>query len=223
MSWANWISVLTSRILSAPLASARSFAGVSDVKLSSDGTVYAADSGNNRVICFPPNGKTATKVWGQINFSANGVNQIKAGSINAPYKIAIDYSRSPFPLYVSDTNNHRVLIWRDATAFRTGDPADLVIGQPDLNTALPNVEARGSRTPIPDVARVAPRDCGRRGWKPLRGRFRQQSRIATSTTHQPNRTYHAGCRDWADGFRKFYFSCNQRFFVAGAGWDRDRS
>ena len=132
-----------------PLASARSFAAVTDVKVDAEGNVYAADTGNNRVIGFARNAKTAVKVWGQNDFSANGANQIKAGSINAPYKIAIDYSQSPFALYVSDTNNHRVLIWRDATRFRTGDPADLVIGQPDLTTALPNVDTRGSRNPSP--------------------------------------------------------------------------
>jgi uncharacterized protein (TIGR03437 family) len=130
-----------------PLASVRSFYGVSDVKVDADGTVYAADTGNNRVIAFAANSKTASKVWGQIDFSANGANQIKAGSINAPYKIVIDYSQSPFALYVSDTNNHRVLVWRDATRFRTGDPADLVIGQPNLNTALANVDTRGAKNP----------------------------------------------------------------------------
>jgi len=62
---------------------------------------------------------------GQNDFSSNGVNQVKPGSINSPYKIAIDYSQSPFALYVSDTNNHRILVWYDATAFRSGDPANL--------------------------------------------------------------------------------------------------
>ena len=130
-----------------PLASARSFSSVADVKVDGEGALYAADPGNNRVLYFAANAKVATKVWGQTDFSANGANQIKAGSINAPYKIAIDYSRSPFALYVSDTNNNRILIWRDATSFRTGDPADLVIGQPDLFTAIPNVDTRATRTP----------------------------------------------------------------------------
>jgi uncharacterized protein (TIGR03437 family) len=132
---------------SSPLASPRSFSGVSDVKVDATGNVYAADTGNNRVISLPPTSNTASKVWGQNDFSANGVNQVKAGGLYAPYKIAIDYSQSPYPVYVSDTNNHRVLVWRDSIKFRTGDPADLVIGQPDLNTAVPNVDTRGSRTP----------------------------------------------------------------------------
>src|SRR5262249_55188086 len=35
----------------------------------------------------------------------------------------------------------------DAVRFRTGDPADLVIGQPDFDTALANVDSRGSQNP----------------------------------------------------------------------------
>jgi uncharacterized protein (TIGR03437 family) len=132
---------------SSPLASPQSFSAVSDVKLDPSGHVYVADSGNNRVLSFPQNSTTATEVWGQINFTANGANEVKATGVNTPFKIAIDYSQAPFPIYVSDTNNNRVLIWRNSIAFHTGDPADLVIGQPDLTTAVPNVDTRGSSTP----------------------------------------------------------------------------
>ena len=48
--------------------------------------------------------------------------------------MAIDYSSAPFALYVSDTGNNRVLIWKDSVHFQNGDPADLVIGQPSLLT-----------------------------------------------------------------------------------------
>jgi uncharacterized protein (TIGR03437 family) len=130
-----------------PLASARSLRSPSDVKVDGDGNVYVADANNQRVICFPPNSKTATKVWGQTDLAANGANRIKPGSIHAPFKIAIDYSQAPFALYVSDTNNHRVLGWRDAARFRSGDPAELVIGQPDFSTAIPNIDAGGSQNP----------------------------------------------------------------------------
>ncbi len=132
---------------SSPLASTQSFSGPSDVKVDAAGTVYVADSGNNRVIALPKDATVATQVWGQIDFSANGANQVKAAGMNTPFKIAVDYSRSPFPVYVSDANNNRVLVWRDSIRFRTGDPADLVIGQPNLTTAIANVDTRGSRTP----------------------------------------------------------------------------
>src|SRR5580658_4804496 len=47
----------------------------------------------------------------------------------APYGVAEDTTVSPPILYVSDTNNSRVLAWKNATAFTNGQQADLVIGQ----------------------------------------------------------------------------------------------
>lgn len=130
-----------------PHASSSTFAAVGDIKLDPDGNLFVADTGNNRVLSFPRGGKAATRVWGQVDFRSNGANRVKPGSLNTPFKIVIDYSRAPFPLYVSDTENHRILIWRDAVRFRTGDPANLVIGQPDLETAAPNVDTRSSAIP----------------------------------------------------------------------------
>jgi uncharacterized protein (TIGR03437 family) len=131
-----------------PLASSRGFAGVSDVKTDAGGNLYIVDTGNNRVLSFPPGSKAAAGVWGQNDFSANGINQVKPDSINGAFKIAVDYSQAPYALYVSDTGNHRVLGWKDAAKFRNGDPADLVIGQPDFTTAFPNVDTRGSSSPV---------------------------------------------------------------------------
>lgn len=130
-----------------PYASASTFSAVSDVKVDVDGNLLFADPGNNRVVLFPRGARAAARVWGQLDFRANGPNRVKPGSINAPFKMVIDYSQAPFALYVSDTNNHRVLGWRDAVRFRNGDPADLVIGQPDFETALPNIDSRGSANP----------------------------------------------------------------------------
>lgn len=130
-----------------PLASPNSLAGPSDVKVDPSGSVFIADGGNNRVLQFAPGAKSARSLWGQTDFSANGLNQLKPGSINTPYKMVVDYSQAPYALYLSDFNNHRVLVWKDATAFRSGDPADLVIGQPDLRTAVPNVDTQAAATP----------------------------------------------------------------------------
>jgi uncharacterized protein (TIGR03437 family) len=130
-----------------PYASAATFAGVEDVKADAAGNLFVVDAGNNRVLFFAHNSKSATQVWGQGDFSSNGPNQIKPGSINLPFKIVIDYSQSPFALYVSDTNNNRVLGWKDAARFHTGDPADLVIGQPNLSTGLANVDSGSLQKP----------------------------------------------------------------------------
>jgi uncharacterized protein (TIGR03437 family) len=130
----------------APQSSGNSLSSPADVKIDPSGNVLVADSGNNRVLQFPSGSKTATRVWGQTDFTSNGPNRIKPGSINSPFKMVIDYSSSPFALYVSDTANNRVLIWKDSVHFRNGDPADLVIGQPSLLTNGANVGSP-SQTP----------------------------------------------------------------------------
>ncbi len=75
------------------------------------------------------------------------MNQIKPASLSGPGKPVIDYSQSPFALYVSDTGNNRVLVWKDAARFQNAEPADLVIGQPDLSTGYPNVDTGVSQKP----------------------------------------------------------------------------
>lgn len=130
-----------------PLASASSLSGASDVKVDAGGNLFVADTVNNRVLCFPAGQKTGAAVLGQPDFTANGINRIKPGSLNSPYKMAVDYSASPFALYISDTANHRVLVWKDAARFRTGDPADMVIGQPVMTSALPNADGGALLTP----------------------------------------------------------------------------
>lgn len=132
---------------SSPRASASTLSAPADVKTDPDGNVYIADSGNHRVLSFPAGARSATQVWGQLDFVSNGVNKVKAAGLNSPYKAAVDYSSSPYALYVSDTNNHRVLVWRDAVRFRTGDPADLVIGQPDMRGSTANADSPGGRLP----------------------------------------------------------------------------
>ena len=134
-----------------PLASAGTLFSPNDVKVDASGNIYVTDTANNRVVQFPPSNppaaNVATRVWGQSDFVCTGPNRIKPGSINGPYKIAIDYSQTPFAFYVSDTNNNRVLVWKDATAVGNGAAADLVIGQPDFRTGIANVDTRGGAIP----------------------------------------------------------------------------
>jgi len=130
-----------------PETSATSLAIVQGIAADSQGDLLAADAGNNRVLFFAAKTTSAARVLGQTGFTGNGPNQIKPGSINAAYKIAVDYSQAPYALYVSDTNNNRVLIWKDAAHFHTGQPADLVIGQPNMVTAVANVDGAVNQTP----------------------------------------------------------------------------
>ncbi|HJT87036.1 MAG TPA: NHL repeat-containing protein, partial [Bryobacteraceae bacterium] len=137
-----------------PLASAGTLSGPLGVQVDGNGNVYVADTNNNRVLSFAAGAKAATQVWGQSDFTSNGVNQIKPSGANSPLKIAIDYSQQPFALYLSDTANNRVLVWKDAANYRSGDPADLVIGQPNLQTAAANVDTHGSANPTSTSLRL---------------------------------------------------------------------
>ena len=130
-----------------PLASPNTLSGPVDVEVDSNGYAYVADTGNNRVLMFAKGSKSGIAVWGQTTFSANGANEVKPGSLSSPFAVAIDYSQSPYALYISDTANHRVLGWKDSTKFRNGDPADFVIGQADLLTAIANADSGGSPNP----------------------------------------------------------------------------
>lgn len=130
-----------------PRARANTLLSPRDVRIDPAGNVFIADTGNHRALRFPPQSRSANIVWGQNDLRQNAVNQAKAASLDVPAKIAVDYSAAPFPLYVADSSNSRILVWLDSTRFRDGDPADLVIGQPDFETVFPNSEGGVAGTP----------------------------------------------------------------------------
>ncbi len=80
-------------------------------------------------ISFSNPSSTANLVLAQADFVHNGVNQVKASGLNQPEGVALDQSGD---VYVADNQNNRVLGWRSVNAMVTGQPADLVIGQPDF-------------------------------------------------------------------------------------------
>src|ERR1035441_5426026 len=69
--------------------------------------------------------------------SPQSPNLVEGREFNAPQGVALDNSVSPPRLYVSDYANNRVLAWKNAATFTTGQTADLAIGQPDLLTTFP--------------------------------------------------------------------------------------
>jgi uncharacterized protein (TIGR03437 family) len=124
-----------------------------------NGDLFVADAGNNRVLVYPTAGKVATAsvVLGQSGFPYDAPNSIHGmefdfGPVSAAYSydaigagsvpydagIAVDSSGSTPHLYVSDPSNHRVLGFADARKVGPGVQADIVIGEPDLLTALCN-------------------------------------------------------------------------------------
>ena len=65
-------------------------------------------------------------------------NLVEGREFFAPISIALDTTPSPPILYVADTNNNRIMAWKNAASFRNGQPADLVIGQNDVYSTGPN-------------------------------------------------------------------------------------
>lgn len=100
-----------------------------------DGTrVAVADSKNNRVLIwtsFPRmNKEPADIVLGQQGFGTSGFPTRPTGAtMRSPSFVYSDGTS----LFVSDTMNNRVLVWRSFPTT-SGQPADLAIGQPDLTS-----------------------------------------------------------------------------------------
>ena len=131
--------------------SANSLNAPEGVALDAGGNLYVADSRNNRVLEYNTplaTDTTADLVFGQFVFSHNDPNLIDARGLAAPYSVAIDASVAPSRLYVTDTNNSRVLGYKDVTTFINGSPADLVIGQPDFISGTSGLNAHSLADPV---------------------------------------------------------------------------
>jgi uncharacterized protein (TIGR03437 family) len=104
--------------------------------VASDGQMLAvADTENNRVLLWKniPSSNTAPAdiVLGQDTFDK--ILQpviVSASTFRGPQGVWIQDGR----LYVADTQNHRVLIWRSIPT-KNNQPADIVLGQPNFTTA----------------------------------------------------------------------------------------
>ena len=79
-----------------------------------------------------------TRALGQNSTTLVGVapNLVEGREFLDPQGIAVDLSTNPPALYVSDTGNNRVLGFRSAAGYVTGQAADIVLGQPDLRTTI---------------------------------------------------------------------------------------
>ena len=81
------------------------FSSASDIAVDSSGNIYVADTGNNRIQKFSPEGTFITK-WGSLG--------IGDGELEFPRGIAVDSSDT---MYVADTGNNRIQKFSPAGAF----------------------------------------------------------------------------------------------------------
>jgi len=64
-----------------------------------------------------------------FGFDTGSPNLVEGREMFLPSGIALDTSATPPILYVSDTQNNRILAWQNALSFSNGKPADRVFGQ----------------------------------------------------------------------------------------------
>ena len=91
--------------------SADSLSQPTGVALDASGDLYVADIFNNRVLFYPNNSTTATRVYGQNgSFTSNSANNggVSANSLNNPMALTLDSSGD---LYVIDRSNNRLLFY----------------------------------------------------------------------------------------------------------------
>jgi hypothetical protein len=110
------------------------------------GGLYVSDTGRNRVFIWRqlPQAEQAEPdvVLGQEDAFGTGRNAggtASAVSLQYPSGLWSDGQR----LIVADAWNHRVLIWHELPT-RSGQPADVVLGQPDFTAHLPNARGVGA-------------------------------------------------------------------------------
>jgi hypothetical protein len=122
----------------------------SAVLATSYGPLVVCDTGHHRVLIWKHvpvvDGAPADLVVGQRDFTTEGRNaqgEISAATFNVPTGGAVEHGI----LAIADAWNHRVLIWHGLPA-RSNQSADVVLGQPDFNAALPN---RGLDIPRADT------------------------------------------------------------------------
>ncbi len=109
-----------------------------------DGRLFVADTQNHRVLIWnsipTSNGAPADIVLGQPDFSTFVQDDLTqspvkpaANTLLNPVSVTSDGQR----LYVADLGHNRVLIW-NSIPTRNQQPADVVVGQPDMESAVAN-------------------------------------------------------------------------------------
>jgi hypothetical protein len=105
-----------------------------------DGTrIFVADTLNHRVLVWNSlpamSGQAADFALGQPNLTSNTANNggVSSSSLNGPWGITISGTK----LFVSDSNNARVLVW-NTIPTTSGQSAQFVLGQPNMTSNTTN-------------------------------------------------------------------------------------
>jgi len=125
----------------------RSFRGPQGVWIQS-GRLFVADSANNRILIWNSlprsNHQPADLVLGQPDFTTfvqqdltKTTLEAKRDNLLTPVSVTSDGTR----LYVTDLGHNRVLIW-NTIPTRNNQPPDVVLGQPDFESAVLNNGAK---------------------------------------------------------------------------------
>ncbi len=115
--------------------------------------LFVAGSNNSRVMVYDVTttvtGEDATAVIGQTS-STDGSGGI--GQNRLSYLEGLDYDSVNERLFVADSNNDRVMIFGVSTSKLTGSEtginADIVLGQPDFNTAASGLSVKDFNYPV---------------------------------------------------------------------------
>jgi hypothetical protein len=121
-------------------ASQTKFSGPTSI-LVAQNKLYLCDSSNNRILVWnsipTTHGAAADAVLGQSSFTGNTANAggISASTLYNPYSLAFKAAFGGSYLFVSDSNNNRIVYW-PATSITTGAPATGVMFQPNFTTNI---------------------------------------------------------------------------------------
>jgi len=122
--------------------------GAAGVAINSTGPAWVTDQTNNRVLEFTrgqgyTNHEAASVVLGQQDFTQSAPGATAIG-LNTPEGILVDHSGN---VWVADWGNNRVLEFVKGGGFTDGQPAAVVLGQPDFIHNAPATTATGMNGP----------------------------------------------------------------------------
>ena len=129
--------------------SQNTFAYPYGVTVDSAGRLWVADMVNNRVLRFNnaaalANGANANGVLGQPDFSTS-TNATSQNGFFEPFGVTTDPSGN---LYVADTYNSRIMVFKTAASLANGANATYVIGQSDFTSNSSNTTATTLNDPF---------------------------------------------------------------------------